>query len=1325
MHEREELVAAVRGHLARIAALRDPSVALELLVLADARRLERFLRDRAREPRDWLELRGVEGDHVDDLEAHLALGLLLGAACHALPAHERERQLKATVHTLTPCFLAGYRPLPPQFLPFLAEESEQLAVALARSAHERRTVDQVVPLLRDITAALPPGHPARRPQLVNLGSVLIKRFLLTDAMEDREAALRTYHEAAAGAPPADRSMCLYSLAVSLRSVFQRTGEPSELDLAAAVCEEALSAEPMPRPEVAVTLANLSTELTAHAVRSSSTAALQRAVDLSGRAVTATVPRSPQHVHCLYAQAFNRLTRFHQTGSADDLAVAESIYRKIKDTAPRDSPYRVLSRSDLGTVLLNRFKLNAVRPYLDDAISLQECVLAVFPLDHDERWRVLVTLGEELRERFADSNNPQDVARAVTLAREAVALTPVGHQGRPAALMSLGMALRVRHEWQVEYDGQGGLSADLDEAIELQQEALTMAPAESWVRAGRLSDLGTSLIAKFQITGDLESLDQAVRLTDEAVAATGREDPERGVRLYNLATALLERCQRLRGRADLDWAVEVAEELVGSIPVGNWARPRAASTSSRAFYLRFLHAKAAEDLTRAIVRAEETVTITPGDAPERARWLMNLAMLQLERFHLTQASRDVDSAVASAAGAVAALGPGPRPDRPGCLNTQAAALLTRYRLAPAVGASDLRNADESLREALAALPGDHPQRAGMLINRANILASAPGRRAAAINAYIAAARVVTAPPSMRVHAARAAATLLAASAPAKAAGLLALAVSLLPSMVPRQLHRGDQQTILKDVAELANDAAALTLMARPRSRRAAVRALSLLEQGRGVLLSQALDARSELTTLEESDDAAHRALAARYLRIRDALDDGQAPGPVARPGWIGSGTRHQDSVIADRHLLNRQFASAISEIRQIPGFETFQRPPRVREFLAEAAHGPVVVFNVSEYGCGALLIADGKIKHVPLHGLIRAQLIDEINVFHSGLRTIGRRKPQGDDTERLKEWSAERRAAQDTLSGVLKWLWEVVAEPVLTALGFDGSEARRGQRIWWATGGLLGLLPLHAAGQHRKAAHPDGDDRRTTVMDRVVSSYTPTVRALRYARRPVPERLQTDGSVDPPHALIVAMPNTPHASPLPHVLTEAQQLRRQLPRHTLLMEGSGSSSAAQPTTASVRAALPRCAIAHFACHGSVHPSDPSLSKLLLCDPADPLTVSSLASLRLDGARLAYLSACDTAAVVPNELIDEAIHLTSAFQLAGFRHVVGTLWTINDLVGARIAEAFYARAVTGSTALTATRDSNHDVASALHDAVLAVRSEFPNRPSLWASYIHSGA
>lgn len=104
----------------------------------------------------------------------------------------------------------------------------------------------------------------------------------------------------------------------------------------------------------------------------------------------------------------------------------------------------------------------------------------------------------------------------------------------------------------------------------------------------------------------------------------------------------------------------------------------------------------------------------------------------------------------------------------------------------------------------------------------------------------------------------------------------------------------------------------------------------------------------------------------------------------------------------------------------------------------------------------------------------------------------------------------------------------------------------------------------------------------------------------------------------------------------------------------------------------------CRIFHFAVHGQSDPTEPSQSRLLLEDWAtDPLTVSDLRDYKLqeNPPFLGYLSACSTSANTADRLADEGIHLVSAFQLAGFRHVAGTLWEVSDKHCVDVARVLY--------------------------------------------------
>lgn len=139
---------------------------------------------------------------------------------------------------------------------------------------------------------------------------------------------------------------------------------------------------------------------------------------------------------------------------------------------------------------------------------------------------------------------------------------------------------------------------------------------------------------------------------------------------------------------------------------------------------------------------------------------------------------------------------------------------------------------------------------------------------------------------------------------------------------------------------------------------------------------------------------------------------------------------------------------------------------------------------------------------------------------------------------------------------------------------------------------------------------------------------------------------------------------------------------------------------------------------FACHAASDPTDPSNSQLLVQDhDKNPLRVLEISRLNLAKPELAYLSACNTAVTTPN-LANESIHIATAFQLAGYPHVVGTLREIDDAVSAEIAERIY-------TQLSSTGYDVEDAGACVHQVVRLVRDRYPRIPTLWAAHIHVGA
>jgi hypothetical protein len=447
------------------------------------------------------------------------------------------------------------------------------------------------------------------------------------------------------------------------------------------------------------------------------------------------------------------------------------------------------------------------------------------------------------------------------------------------------------------------------------------------------------------------------------------------------------------------------------------------------------------------------------------------------------------------------------------------------------------------------------------------------------------------------------------------------------------------------------------------------ALTILELGRGVLLAQDMDLRADIRALRCDAPELGERLAALLQDLSNASATLHDIVVSDRP------TREEWQVSDRRRRAARSIDAMIHEAREVPGHETFLQAPTPEELIGAAASGPIAVINVSPYRSDALVVQPSGVTVVPLPALT-PEAIERIS--GSILPAADRPYDPGSHEVILDE---------------LEWLWENLAEPVLDIAApaqTDGSTPR----LWWCPTGPLSFLPLHAAGRHR--SNPS-----QTVLGRVISSYTPTIRALRHARA------RSAAPDAKPDLLAVAVSRTPHSPHgLPSALREAN-LVAEMNMGTIILAD------AEATVDAVRAALPGFRRAHFACHGLADTTSPSRSSLLLHDADDILTAGDISRLDLTSAELAYLSVCDTAR--PDYAnTDEALHIAGAFLLAGYPSVIGALWQVPDRIGLRLARGFYRHLGEVS-----------DPAHALHNTVMDLYKVTPDKPGLWANLVHFGA
>ncbi len=366
-------------------------------------------------------------------------------------------------------------------------------------------------------------------------------------------------------------------------------------------------------------------------------------------------------------------------------------------------------------------------------------------------------------------------------------------------------------------------------------------------------------------------------------------------------------------------------------------------------------------------------------------------------------------------------------------------------------------------------------------------------------------------------------------------------------------------------------------------------------------------------------------------------------------------------------LSADWTRVVEKIRTVPGFESFLLPTPFTTLQTVALEGPVIVVNISKTRSDAIiLVANGPPLLVPLPQATPERISDLVK-----------------KTTPL--------TTQSDMKALLNCLWQLVVQPIASALKED-VKLERGSRIWWCPTGAASLLALHAAGDYTK--------RGETMPDQFVSSYTATLTSLIRARRNVSPDVLAN-----PNLVILGQSQD---SSLPTVYTEIESIRRIFKDATLLDGASATRDS------SIRS-MTQHSWTHLACHGNVDEEHPFKTHFSLSD--GPLTLLDIASQNIPDAYLAFLSSCHSAEGNRGRP-DETMHLTAGVQFAGFRSVVGTLWAMNGEDGPVVAEAFY------SNLLGITLKPTNSPAVALHRAVIELRRRKVPM-TRWACFVHYGS
>ena len=1083
--------------------------------------------------------------------------------------------------------------------------------------------------------------------------------------------------------------------------YQRTGRTETLAAAITAFRNAVAATPPGDPSLPSRLSNLGGGLLTRFRRAGDAADLDDAITAGRRAADLAPPGHIELPVILSNLGSSLLTRFERTGAYPDLDDAIAAGRRGAHLAPPQHPHLPAILSNLGNSLSTRFDRTGNAADLDDAITARRRAADLIPPSDPDLPVILSNLGNSLDTRFKATGADRDLDDAIAAGRRAADLAPPDHIELPAILSNLGSLLSARFD-------RIGNTADLENAINTNHRAIALTPPADPGLPRSLANLGSCLVARFERTGDPADLDEAITAGRRATDLTPPGDPHLPGYLSNLANSLDTRFGRTGDPADLDEAITAARRAADLAPPSHTELPGYLSNLGSSLRTRFGQTGDTADLDEAITAGRRAVSLTPPDHPALRRHLANLSGSLRAQFERAEGLADLNEAdldeAITAERRAADLTPPGHTELPGYLSNLGSSL--RLRSTRTGNAADLDDAIAAGRRAVSLTPPGHPDLAVILLNLGDSLrtrfeqAGDTADLDAAITSWQQASELPAGTPRTRLVAAeRWAAAAAGSHRTRQAADGFAAAVGLLPTVAWHGLDRTARENQLARWVFLAADGAACAILdQRPEL------AVELLEQGRSVLWAQALNLRGDMARLA----AEAPGLAERLDRVRLVLDSPvPAPSP-APPGHEGAPDtepgrgRQQRDAAELRRRQAQEWDDLLRQVRALAGFEHFLAPvpyAQLRASLfATPQGGPVVIVNASQYGCHALIIDSGaeQPRVVRLADVTLDSATDRANTMLGAL--AGLTDPG---------WApADREDHRMILLEVLSWIWDAIARPVLAELGLTSApepQERAWPRVWWCCTGPLAVLPIHAAGHHSRQPAAADPGRAECVLDRVISSYTPTLAALARSRQPTPGA--------PARHLAVGMADTPGLGPLPSVPAELKVVAAHFPPSA----GNQQLTGRFATRAAVLAAIDTHSWLHLACHASQQQADPASSGFALWDGT--LTITDLATVASGHRDLAFLSACQTAAGSIRHL-DEAIHLAAAIQFLGYRHVISTMWMIADPPAPLVAQDFYS-AVWHNGQPDPARS-----AEALHRAVRQLRHDHPTHPLLWAPYIHLG-
>ncbi|CAA7267076.1 unnamed protein product [Cyclocybe aegerita] len=1065
------------------------------------------------------------------------------------------------------------------------------------------------------------------------------------------------------------------LAISLRDRYRRLGDAKDLRLALMLQSSAASRILAAHMDVHWHCENLMVtyrELYSH---SGDDKHLETMIKFA-QSVTLE-PTSPrlgwwqQSLSEVYQQRYARFSRAEDAEAALEYALA------AVDFVGEDDPILPGRQNTLGSAYNHRFNYTQKMEDIDLALFWAHMSLSTTlnpaSIEYVMRQQHLASLYSS---RYAFIRNPDDLQAAITLCQESIGKIPQRHQHFFQCHYNLSYYLFHRHI-------NTGAPEDLENSIEYCLKVMKGSPPNNQHTGIYAAHLASALAERYQKSGRLDDLESAMKWIEVAIPKFGKDHPKAPWHLYVHSTVLLLRYRRHRNRADLELSIRQCKSSV------ELTRPDDPELLERQQQLSILYQdlfSQSRDLQHVMLALEVQQTVVDLTLRDHRYAADHFSTLAAIHSQIYEHKGGVEHREASMKWNHTALDSA-KPDDPErhCYYFNLA-LQYYNRYTRLKDPDDLEVSLKLGNEALRLIPQDHPRTvryhdvvAEASADRYNLLHDLPDRDKA-LESFKRSVQASNGDPKLVWRVIRKWAEFAQLHKLPECIDAYGTGYRMLPELfwLGSDITSRHETLVKFEVATVTTKAIAACIEYEQLER-----AVEFVEQSLALTFQQLLDLQTDLSALKEKFPGYASMLETISADLQKIAITTRSQSPY------GSSASRSSQWDLQRKLAMKRDA-LLKTVRELPEFENFLLPVPFRSLRRAADKGPLVVINCSSKTCDAVIMSQGgKLLHTRLRGVSVDNVAKQYERLRMALRQYGIHSRDVNSHDRAGQRVVSKQVNGETIiQDILAWIWSLIVFPVFTVLKENGIV---GGRLWWCLTGPLTYLPLHAAG-------PPND---------FIQSYTSTLGALLRARSSPPRSKEIKVTT-----VGLSEFNKGGISHLPKVSEEIDALRD--------VAGESRTSVfmnSDATLEKITDLLPQSTWLHLACHGQQgNAQDPLKSGLLLYE-GQRLELETIVNTAIPNAEFVFLSACETA-MGDVDLTSESLHLAGGMIFAGFKAVIGTLWSINDADGPVVTRIVYSHLFQDGK-----EPDVNNAAEALHLAVKHLR-ERGVPPHRWVPFIHIG-